>query len=372
MEETRQPPAVMRVPRRESRMVMVGGIPIGGGTPIRVQTMTKTDTRDVAATVAQIRQLQDAGCELVRLAVPDLEAAEALGAIKRQVTVPIVADVHFDHKIALKALDRGVDKLRINPGNIGGREKVREVVRLAKERGVPMRIGVNAGSIERQYGKELDSARGNGTSAYVSRLAECMVKSAREHVRILEDLQFFDIVISVKASDVATTIEAYSRLADEVDYPLHLGVTEAGTLHSGSVKSAIALGYLLRSGVGDTIRVSLAADSTEEVRVGYEILKALGLRDHGAEIIACPSCGRAEINQIALANEVERRLAAMGKRIKVSVMGCVVNGPGEAKDAEIGIAGGRGVGILFKHGKIFKKVKEEDILSALFEEIERL
>jgi len=358
------------IPRRDSRMVMVGGIPIGGGTPIRVQTMTKTDTRDVAATVKQIHELEVEGCELIRVAVPDMRAAEALGEIKKEIRIPLIADIHFDHKIALRALEQGVDKLRINPGNIGGRAKVEEVVRLAKARQVPIRIGVNAGSLEKQYRQELEALQGQ--VGYFARHVECIVQSAMDHVKILEDLHFEDIVISVKASDVRTMVAAYQKLATLVPYPLHVGVTESGTPFSGTIKSAMGIGHLLLQGIGDTIRVSLAAPSVEEIKVGYEILKAIGARDRGAEIIACPSCGRAEVDQLALAREVEQYMAKTGKKMKVAVMGCVVNGPGEAKAAEIGIAGGRGVGMIFKHGKIYKKVKEEELLPALFAEIDQM
>ena len=344
--------------RQTTRQVIVGGVPIGGGAPISVQSMTNTDTRDVEATVRQIQTLERAGCEIVRAAVPDEEAARALSAIKRAISIPLVADIHFSARLALRAIEAGVDKLRINPGNIGGREKVERVVRAAQERGVPIRVGVNAGSLEK------DLLRKYGSST-----AEALVESALRHVTILEGLGFEDIVISLKASDVPRSIAAYRSISEKVDYPLHVGITEAGTARTGALRSAVGIGAILSEGIGDTIRVSLTADPVEEVRVGFEILKALGLRQRGATVISCPTCGRTEINLIPLAEEVERALREVKEPIKVAVMGCVVNGPGEAKEADFGIAGGRGVGIVFRRGEIVRKVKERELLEALLGEI---
>ncbi|RMF85669.1 MAG: flavodoxin-dependent (E)-4-hydroxy-3-methylbut-2-enyl-diphosphate synthase [Nitrospirae bacterium] len=345
--------------RRIARQIQVGRVKVGGFAPVSVQSMTNTDTRDVDATVAQIRRLEQAGCEIVRLAVPDEEAAACLGRIKRQVSLPLVADIHFSHKLALRALEAGADCIRINPGNIGARWKVEEVTRACAERGVPIRIGVNGGSLER----EVVEAHGGAT-------AEAMVASGLGHIRILEDLGFDQIKISLKASDVERTVEAYRLMAQQVDYPLHLGVTEAGPPASGAVKSAVALGSLLLDGIGDTIRISLAADPVEEVRVAYEILKACGLRRRGVNLIACPSCGRAEIDLVGLATEVERRLGPLAASVSVAVMGCVVNGPGEASDADYGVAGGRGFGLLFKGGEVVGRVEEARLVDALVELIE--
>ncbi len=345
--------------RRIARQIQVGRVKVGGFAPVSVQSMTNTDTRDVDATVAQIRRLEQAGCEIVRLAVLDEEAAACLGRIKRQVSLPLVADIHFSHKLALRALEAGADCIRINPGNIGARWKVEEVTRACAERGVPIRIGVNGGSLER----EVVEAHGGAT-------AEAMVASGLGHIRILEDLGFDQIKISLKASDVERTVEAYRLMAQQVDYPLHLGVTEAGPPASGAVKSAVALGSLLLDGIGDTIRISLAADPVEEVRVAYEILKACGLRRRGVNLIACPSCGRAEIDLVGLATEVERRLGPLAASVSVAVMGCVVNGPGEASDADYGVAGGRGFGLLFKGGEVVGRVEEARLVDALVELIE--
>lgn len=334
---------------------------MGGDAPIAVQSMTNTDTRDVAATVTQIRELAAAGCEIVRVAVPDAAAAEALRAIRREVGVPLVADIHFDHRLALAALDAGVDGLRINPGNIGGRDKVKAVVRRAAERGVPIRIGVNAGSLDRRI-----LARYGGVTA------EAMVASAREHIAILEDLGFRDIKVSLKASSVPLTVDAYRLLAREVDYPFHVGVTEAGTLRGGLVKSAVGIGILLAEGIGDTIRVSLTAHPRREVWAAYEILRALGLRRRGVELISCPTCGRCEIDVISIASEVEEKLQHVTAPLKVAVMGCIVNGPGEAREADVGIAGGRGVGLLFRKGQPVRTVPASEMVAVLLEEVERL
>jgi (E)-4-hydroxy-3-methylbut-2-enyl-diphosphate synthase len=323
--------------------------------------MCSTDTRDVATTLAQIQRLADAGCEIIRCAVPDMDAAIALGRIKRESPIPVVADIHFDYRLALAVLEGGIDALRLNPGNIGEKWKVAEVVKAAAERQVPIRIGVNAGSLE----KELLEKHGHPT-------AEAMVESALGHVAILEELGYREIKISLKASDVMKTVSAYRLLSQKVDYPLHIGITEAGTLFSGTVKSSVGLGILLAEGIGDTLRVSLTGDVLDEVRVGYEILKSLGLRQRGVNFVSCPTCGRCQINLVKVAEEVERRLQGVDKRITVAVMGCVVNGPGEAREADVGIAGGKGEGLLFRHGEIVRKVPEDQLADALIEEIEKL
>jgi len=346
---------------RNTRQIHVGNVAVGGGAPVSVQSMCNTDTRDVPATLAQIRALAEAGCEIVRCAVPDQAAAEALRAICVESPLPLIADIHFDYQLALTALAGGVDGLRINPGNIGERWKVQEVVKACAERGVPIRIGVNGGSLE----KELLAKYGHPT-------AEAMVESALGHVRILEDLGFEQIKISLKASDIRRTVEAYRQLAARVDYPLHIGITEAGTTWSGTIKSAIGLGTLLYDGIGDTLRVSLTGDPVEEVRVGWEILKSLELRERGPVFVSCPTCGRCQIDLIPIAEEVERRLHDLPKRITVAVMGCVVNGPGEAREADVGIAGGKGQGLLFRHGEVVRKVPQAELADALVEEALRL
>lgn len=323
--------------------------------------MCNTDTRDVAATLAQIGQLTAAGCELVRCAVLDMEAAEALGRIKAESAIPVIADIHFDYKLALKVLEGGIDGLRLNPGNIGERWKVAEVVKAASERRVPIRIGVNAGSLE----KELLVKYGHPT-------AQAMVDSALGHVRILEELGYDQIKISLKASDVPKTVEAYRLLAATVDYPLHIGITEAGTIFSGTIKSAVGLGILLDEGIGDTLRVSLTGDPVDEVRVGFEILKALGLRQRGINFVSCPTCGRCGIDLIGVAQEVEERLKDLDAPLTVAVMGCVVNGPGEAREADVGVAGGRGEGLLFRHGEIVRKIPESELADALVAEVQAL
>jgi (E)-4-hydroxy-3-methylbut-2-enyl-diphosphate synthase len=344
--------------RRTTRQVLVGGVPIGGGAPISVQSMTNTDTRDAAATIQQIRALERAGCEIVRVAVPDEEAARALPAIKKAISIPLVADIHFSARLALRAIEADVDKLRINPGNIGAREKVERVVRAAKERGIPIRVGVNAGSLEKDLLRK-----------YGSPSAEALVESALGHVTILEGLGFEDIVLSLKSSDVPLSIAAYRQISEKAPYPLHVGITEAGTIRTGTIRSATGIGAILSEGIGDTIRVSLTADPVEEIHVGFEILKALELRRRGPVIISCPTCGRTEINLIPLAEKVERALREVKQPLKVAVMGCVVNGPGEAKEADFGIAGGRGMGVVFRRGEIVRKVKEEELLEALLGEI---
>ncbi len=347
--------------RRKTRPIWVGGVQVGGDAPVCVQSMTNTDTRNVAATVAQINKLAAAGCEIVRVAVPDRQAAGALSAIKKQINIPLIADVHFDYRLALRALEEGVDGLRINPGNIGKPEKVAAIVEAAKKRKVPIRVGVNAGSLE----KSLVQKHGAVT-------APALVESALGHIRLLEKLGFFEIKVSVKASDVPLMIEAYRLLAEKVDYPLHVGVTEAGTMRSGIVKSAVGIGTLLAEGIGDTIRVSLTGDPVEEVRVGYEILKALGLRKRGIELISCPTCGRTEIDLVRIATEVEERLRDFPAPLKVAVMGCVVNGPGEARHADVGIAGGKGGGLLFRRGEIIRRVPEEKLVEELVREVEKM
>lgn len=347
--------------RRLTRRISLGGLPIGGGAPISVQSMTKTDTRDIRATVAQIRRLEKAGCEIVRLAVPDMEAVNALREIRKKVRSPLVADIHFDHRLALACLDLGIDGLRLNPGNIGSREKVRTVVAAAKDRGIPIRIGVNSGSLE----KDIQKKHGGATAA-------AMVESALRHIRILEELDFRLIKVSLKASDVLRTVEAYRLLARSVDYPFHAGITEAGTLLPGAVKSAVGLGLLLGEGLADTIRVSLTAPPEEEVRVAYQILGSLGLRRRGPNIVACPTCGRCEVDLRRIAAEIDKRLARIPESPTVAVMGCMVNGPGEAKEADIGVACGEGAGVIFKGGKLIRRVPEQKIAAELMKEIDKL
>ncbi|HEX9080163.1 MAG TPA: flavodoxin-dependent (E)-4-hydroxy-3-methylbut-2-enyl-diphosphate synthase [Desulfuromonadaceae bacterium] len=344
-----------------TRQIQIGSVPVGGGAPCAVQSMCSTDTRNIEATLAQISGLAEVGCEIIRCAVPDMDAAVALGRIKSASPIPVIADIHFDYKLALKVLEGGIDGLRLNPGNIGEKWKVAEVVKAAAERRVPIRIGVNAGSLE----KELLERYGHPT-------AEAMVESALRHIRILEELDYREIKVSLKASDVMKTVTAYRLLSERVDYPLHIGITEAGTIFSGTVKSSVGLGILLADGIGDTLRVSLTGDPLDEVRVGYEILKCLGLRQRGVNFVSCPTCGRCQINLIRVAEEVERRLQGVDKRITVAVMGCAVNGPGEAREADVGVAGGKGEGLLFRHGEIVRKVPEDKLAEALMEEIEKL
>jgi len=350
------------IKRRKTRQVKVGGVKIGGDAPISIQSMCNTDTREVAATVAQIKRLEAEDCEIVRVAVPDMEAAKVLGQIKKQIKIPLVADIHFDYKLALEAINQGVDKVRINPGNIGGKEKVEAVVSACKKRKIPIRIGVNMGSLEQDLLEKFVKLG----------IPYVMLKSAERHIKILENLGFFDIVVSLKASDAPRMIETYQLFSQKYDYPLHLGVTEAGTSFVGIIRSSIGLGALLSQGIGDTIRVSLTADPIEEVKAGWEILKALGLRQHGPILISCPTCGRTEIDLISLANKVEKAIKNIKKPIKVAVMGCVVNGPGEAREADVGVAGGKGIGAIFVKGKVVKTVKEEEILPTLLSEIKKL
>jgi (E)-4-hydroxy-3-methylbut-2-enyl-diphosphate synthase len=361
----------MMASRRKTRAIHVGDVQIGGGAPIRVQSMTTSDTRDPKATLEQIAELADAGCEIVRIAVPDRVAAAALPDIVPHAKVPIIADIHFEHTLALKAIAAGIDGIRLNPGNIRKHEDVQEVVRAAKERGIPIRVGANFGSLP-PMSKDFVDEMAESNVSQVELVAEHMVRTAMGHVRILEDLDFGDIKISLKAFEVPIMLEAYSRMAKLNDYPLHLGVTEAGTPKAGSVRSAVGLGTLLAAGIGDTIRVSLTTDPVEEVFVGYEILKSLELRQHGATMVACPTCGRVEVDLFSLANEVDEYLKTIKAPIKVAVMGCVVNGPGEAKDSDVGVAAGRGKGIIFRKGKILRRVMENEIVPALKEEIESI
>ncbi len=354
-------PAIVPIARRPTRAIYIGPVKIGGGAPVVVQSMTNTDTAQVGATLAQIQRLAAAGCEVVRLAVPDLKAARAFGEIKAQSPVPLIADVHFNHRLALTALEQGADAVRINPGNLGGLKKTKEVVEACRRRGVSLRLGVNAGSLE----ADLLAQHGAPTAA-------ALVASALRWVRQFEDWGFTDFKISLKSSDVLTTVAAYRELSRQVDYPLHLGVTEAGGLIAGTVKSALGIGLLLADGIGDTLRVSLTRDPEEEVRVAYEILRALHLRARGVELISCPTCGRCKIDLFPLAEEVERRLLTVVTPIKVAIMGCVVNGPGEAREADVGIAGGRRVGALFKKGKLVRKVPERELLAALLAEVAAL
>ena len=358
----------MMASRRKTRAIHVGDVQIGGGAPIRVQSMTTSDTRDPKATLEQIAELADAGCEIVRIAVPDRVAAAALPEITPYATVPLIADIHFEHTLALKAIEAGIDGIRLNPGNIRKHEDVREVVKAAKERQIPIRVGANFGSLP-PMSKEFVDEMAEANATQVELIAEHMVRTALGHVRILEDLDFGDIKISLKAFEVPIMLEAYSRMAKLNDYPLHLGVTEAGTPKAGSVRSAVGLGTLLANGIGDTIRVSLTTDPVEEVFVGYEILKSLDLRQHGATMVACPTCGRVEVDLFTLANEVDEYLKTIKAPIKVAVMGCVVNGPGEAKDSDVGVAAGRGKGVIFRKGKILRRVMENEIVPALKEEI---
>lgn len=345
--------------RKKTRQIRVGDVLIGGDAPVVVQSMTNTDTGDVDATVAQIKRLEDAGCEIVRVAVPDKEAAAALDKIKSSIKIPLIADIHFDYRLALTAIEKGVDGLRLNPGNIGDRSRIGQVVRAAKERGIPIRIGVNAGSLEEDLLKK-----------YGHPTPEAMVESAARHINILEGLGFCDIKVSLKASNIPTTVEAYRLFSEEFDYPLHVGISEAGPLLSGTVKSAVGIGILLSEGIGDTIRVSLTADPVEEVRVAYEILKSLNLRHRGINIISCPTCGRMEIDIEHIAAEVEKRLSHITTPLNISILGCVVNGIGEGKESDVGIAGGKGSGLLFRDGKVVKKLKESELVDALIKEVD--
>ena len=347
--------------RRKTRQLNVGGVLIGGDAPIAVQSMTNTHTDDVVATLAQIHKLAAAGCDIIRCAVPDMAAAEGLKTICKESPIPVIADIHFDYKLALAAIEAGVHGLRLNPGNIGGEDRVRAVVEAARERNLPIRIGVNAGSLP----KDLLEKYGHPT-------AEALVEAAWRHIHILEDMDYRNIKVSLKAHDVPLTLAAYRLLASQWDYPLHVGITEAGTVNSGIIKSAVGIGTLLAEGIGDTIRVSLTGDPVNEVKVAYDILKALGLREHGPTLISCPTCGRTRINLEKLALEVERRLEGITEPITVAVMGCVVNGPGEAREADVGLAGGIGEGLIFRKGEVLRKVPEEKLVNELFVEIEKI
>lgn len=348
--------------RKETRKIKIGNKTfIGGDSRITVQSMTNTDTRDVKSTVNQIRNLEIAGCDIIRCAVPDMEAAKAIGEIAKQISIPLVADIHFDYKLALESIKNGVSALRINPGNIGSIERVKMVAEACNDKNIPIRIGVNSGSLE----KEL-------LAKYGKPCPEALVESALKSADILEKMNFRDIVISIKSSDVQTMINSYRLMSEKSDYPLHLGVTESGTPWRGTIKSSVGIGTLLAEGIGDTIRVSLTGDPVEEIKVGNEILKALGIKKGGIEFVSCPTCGRTQIDLIGIAKEIEDKLASCKKDIKVAIMGCVVNGPGEAREADIGIAGGKGEGIIFKKGEILKKVKEEDLVQELMKEIDKL
>lgn len=348
--------------RKKTSSVRIGKILIGGTAPVSVQSMTNTKTDNIEATVAQIKELQLAGCDIVRVAVPDMEAALAIEHIKAKVTVPLIADIHFDYKLALVAMESGIDALRINPGNIGNEDHIKLIVKEAKRRLIPIRIGVNAGSLEKGI---LEKHGGHPTPA-------AMVESALGHITILEKLEFYDIKVSLKANDVPMTIQAYQLMSEAVDYPLHLGITEAGTIRSGVIKSAVGIGALLAQGIGDTIRISLTGDPVEEVRVANEILKSLGLREYGPTLISCPTCGRCNIDLAAIADKVEAKLGMIKQPLKIAVMGCLVNGPGEAREADIGIAGGKGQGLVFRKGEIIQKVAEEELVNVLFAEIDKL
>lgn len=354
------------IARKNTLKIKVGNVFIGGDAPVSVQSMTNTDTRDADATITQIKRLQDAGCDIVRVAVPDVSAAQAIEKIKNHIDIPLVADIHFDHRLAIESMLRGADKIRINPGNIGSREKVKEVVDEAKKRNIPIRVGVNSGSLEKDI-----------LAKYGGITAEGLVESALNNVRLLEELDFRDIVISLKASSVPLTVSAYRILSEKTAYPLHLGVTEAGTIFSGTIKSCVGIGALLCEGIGDTIRVSLTGDPVEEVKVAKEILKAVGHIKEGIDIISCPTCGRCRIDLVGLAQRIESKLECLDrglkqKHIKVAIMGCAVNGPGEARDADIGIAGGKNEALLFKKGQIIAKIPEQEVEQVLLEEIYKM
>ncbi len=347
------------IKRKNTKKIRAGRIFIGGDSPITVQSMTNTDTRDVMSTVSQINRLEEAGCDIVRVAVPDMEAAGAIEKIKKSIGIPLVADIHFDYRLALASMESGADKIRLNPGNIGGR--VRAVVSMAKERDISIRIGVNSGSVEKHILEKYNGVTPEG-----------MVESALGHAKILEDLDFDKIAFSIKASSVPMTIAAYRLMSKKSSYPLHIGVTEAGTIYKGTIKSSVGLGCLLAEGIGDTLRVSLTGDPVQEVKVGIEILKSLGLKKSGIEFVSCPTCGRTQIDLIEIANKVESLLEKIDKDIKVAIMGCAVNGPGEAREADIGIAGGKGEALIFKKGVIIRKVPQDRIVEELLKEIEEL
>lgn len=351
----------MSYSRRKTREVSVGNVKIGGDNPISVQSMTNTDTRDAKATIEQIKRLEEVGCDLVRVAVPDMVAAKAIGEIKSKVSIPVIADIHFDYKLALEAIDQGVDGVRINPGNIGNVSRVKMVVDKCKEKNLKIRIGVNGGSLE----KEIFEKYGSATP-------EALVESAMGHIKILEDLDFYNTVISLKSSDIFKTIDAYRLISEKVDYPLHVGITESGSIKKGTIKSSIGVGALLVEGIGDTIRISLTGDPVEEVSVGKEILRSLGLLNDKIKVVSCPTCGRCNIDLISVVNDVEKKIADLDKDITVAIMGCAVNGPGEAREADVGIAGGKGEGLLFKKGEIVRKIKDSDLVEELLDEIDKL
>lgn len=347
--------------RNKTKNFYYGDVGIGDQFPVTVQSMTNTDTRDIKKTIEQIKSLEAVGCDIIRLAVPDMEAALALKEIKAEVNIPIIADIHFDYRLALESIESGVDGLRINPGNIGNIERVRQIVEKCKEKDIPIRIGVNSGSIKKEFLEKYGGVNVNS-----------MVESAMEHVRILEDMDFKKIVLSVKSTDIDMTLKSYEKLSEIIDYPLHIGITESGSIWKGTIKSSIGIGALLARGIGDTIRVSLTGDPIEEVKVGKQILRALGLLNDKIEVISCPTCGRTRIDLEGIVRKVEEKIDSMNKPIKVAIMGCEVNGPGEAKEADIGIAGGNGIGLIFKKGKIIKKVKEEELIDELVKEINKL
>lgn len=347
--------------RKQKRIVNIGGVKIGGDNPVAIQSMCNTDTRDVKATVNQIHELENAGCEIIRVAVPDMVAAKAVADIKKQIHIPLVVDIHFDYRLALECMKNGADKVRINPGNIGDRDRVKQVVEMAKEREIPIRIGVNGGSLEREL-----------LQKYGGVTADALVESAMGHVAIFDELNFNNVVVSIKISDVPKMLCAYRKFNEISDIPLHIGVTESGTLKGGTVKSAVGIGALLAEGIGDTMRVSLTANPVEEIYAAYDIQKVLGMRKTGAEIVSCPTCGRTQLDLISIANEVEKRAANIDKPIKIAVMGCAVNGPGEAREADIGIAGGKAEGLIFKKGEIIKKVPQDSLVDELMKEIETL
>ena len=347
--------------RKQKRIVNIGGVKIGGDNPVAIQSMCNTDTRDVKATVNQIHELENAGCEIIRVAVPDMVAAKAVADIKKQIHIPLVVDIHFDYRLALECMKNGADKVRINPGNIGDRDRVKQVVEMAKEREIPIRIGVNGGSLEREL-----------LQKYGGVTADALVESAMGHVAILDELNFNNVVVSIKISDVPKMLCAYRKFNEISDIPLHIGVTESGTLKGGTVKSAVGIGALLAEGIGDTMRVSLTANPVEEIYAAYDIQKVLGMRKTGAEIVSCPTCGRTQLDLISIANEVEKRAANIDKPIKIAVMSCAVNGPGEAREADIGIAGGKAEGLIFKKGEIIKKVPQDSLVDELMKEIETL
>lgn len=347
--------------RKIKREINIGDVKIGADNPVAIQSMCNTDTRDVESTVNQILKLEEAGCEIIRVAVLDFEAAKAVESIKKKIHIPLVVDIHFDYRLALECMKNGADKIRINPGNIGSHERVKKVVNMAKEREIPIRIGVNGGSLDKKL-----------LEKYGSVTADALVESAMQHVEILDELNFFDVIVSIKVSDVSTTLEAYRKFNEISDIPLHIGVTEAGTLRSGTIKSAIGIGTLLAEGIGDTMRVSLTADPIEEIYAAYDIQRMLGMRKSGVTFVSCPTCGRTQLDLISVAQEVEKRLANIDKNIKVAVMGCAVNGPGEAREADIGIAGGKGEGLIFKKGEIIKKVPETELVETLMNEIEKM